>query len=444
MKAIFTPLASQGLNAAGTQPAAQLIGAMVEGSFFWMVINTWIWQTLIMGSYGKYKFTEKQPWAGFWYMLVAWFFGIVGFIVLIGFIGLWWKPFNLAVMFTPKTAADVALAYEGWEASNFFALAVIVAQIPFASLLHKWPFAGTSKQPTEGLGALAFSTGVTYLFWLALIVPSFLHLSLGEHEITSQPFGSWPAFVAFCQAFVIFAIMPAEGCENYPMKLFAKKQPYMAIIGFIIALAAGFLIPPALGIDASRGMIATARKLETKNLSFRVQDINDLDFKDEFDVIFSNATLHWIQDHKLLLSRIYQSLKENGIFRVNFGAAGNCVNFIRIVNEAMKLPEYAEYFRGFKQPWYFPEIEKYEKLVRQFPFSEVRVWAENADRYFPDADSMIKWINQPSLVPFLEVIPADKKQVFRDYVVGKMITATRQEDGRCFETFRRINVWARL
>ena len=123
---------------------------------------------------------------------------------------------------------------------------MIVAQIPFASLLHKWPFAGTSKQPTEGLGALAFSTGVTYLFWLALIVPSFLHLSLGEHEITSQPFGSWPAFVAFCQAFVIFAIMPAEGCENYPMKLFAKKQPYMAIIGFIIALAAGFLIPPAL------------------------------------------------------------------------------------------------------------------------------------------------------------------------------------------------------
>jgi len=64
--------------------------------------------------------------------------------------------------------------------------------------------------------------------------------------VTSQPFGSWPAFVAFCQIFVIFSIMPAEGGENYPMKLFAKKQPYMAIVGFIIALAAGFLIPPAL------------------------------------------------------------------------------------------------------------------------------------------------------------------------------------------------------
>jgi trans-aconitate methyltransferase len=71
------------------------------------------------------------------------------------------------------------------------------------------------------------------------------------------------------------------------------------------------------------------------------------------------------------------------------------------------------------------------------------VWGENADRYFPDADSMIKWLDQPSLVPFLEAIPADRKQGFRDYVVEKMITSTRQQDGRCFETFRRINVWAR-
>jgi AAT family amino acid transporter len=245
-KAIFTPLAQTGLTAAGTTSANSLIGAMVEGSFFWMVINTWIWMTLIMGSYGKYQRTEKQPIAGLRYMLLAWLFGIIGFVVLIGFIGLWWKPFNFGIMFAPKTAADVALSYEGWEAANFFALAVIVAQIPFASLLHRWPFAGTSKQPTEGLGTLAFSTLVTFIFWLALIVPSFLHLSIGEEHVTSQPFGNWPQFVAFCQAFVLLAIMPAEGAENYPMKLFAKKQPWMFIVGLAIALAAGFLIPPAV------------------------------------------------------------------------------------------------------------------------------------------------------------------------------------------------------
>jgi len=243
MKSIFTICTQQGLAAADPKVAAKLIGSMVDGSFFWMVINTWIWQTLVMGNYGKTKFTDKQPFAGLWYVLVAWFFGIVAFIVLIGFIGIWWKPFNLSLMFLPKTAADVALAYEGWEAANFFALAVILAQIPFVSLLHKWPFGGTSKQPTESLGVLAFSTAVTYIIWIALIVPSFLHLSIGDHHVTSQPFGSWPAFVAFCQAFVIFSIMPAEGAEHYPMKLFAKKQPLMGLIGLAFALASGFIMP---------------------------------------------------------------------------------------------------------------------------------------------------------------------------------------------------------
>ena len=72
-----------------------------------------------------------------------------------------------------------------------------------------------------------------------------------------------------------------------------------------------------------------------------------------------------------------------------------------------------------------------------------RVWGENADRYFPDAEEMIKWIDQPSLVPFLAHLPETAKPRLREYVVKRMIEETRQDDGRCFETFRRINVSAR-
>jgi trans-aconitate methyltransferase len=90
-----------------------------------------------------------------------------------------------------------------------------------------------------------------------------------------------------------------------------------------------------------------------------------------------------------------------------------------------------------------PEPETYKSLVQKFSFNEVKVWGENADRYFPDAGAIIKWIDQPSLVPFLEVVPQNAKQSFRDYVVEKMLAATLQNDGKCFETFRRINVRAR-
>lgn len=246
MKGFFMSVAGEGINAAGPELANKLLGVMVEGTCFWMIVISWILLTLGMGLYGKTTFTEKQPWSGLSYTFLGWVFGIVAFLVLISFLGIWWKPFNLALMFTPKTADDVHLAIEGWEAANFFVLACIIVQAPLATLLHKYPFAGKAKQPTEGLAVLAFGTAVTWIVWMALIVPSFFKLAIGEHLIVSPPLGSFAALTAFCQAFIIFFIMPAEGAEQYPMKLFAKKQPLMGIVGLIIALAAGFIVPPLL------------------------------------------------------------------------------------------------------------------------------------------------------------------------------------------------------
>ena len=194
----------------------------------------------------------------------------------------------------------------------------------------------------------------------------------------------------------------------------------------------GFVV----GIDASEGMIGTARKTYgMDNLKFELMDINDIDFVDEFDVVFSNATLHWIKDHKRLLSNVYKSLRNNGIIRFNFAADGNCACFFRVV--------YAGYFTDFEWPWYMPKVKEYGTIVEQFPFKEKRVWGENADKYFPNVEAMVKWIEQPSLVPFLECVGKKDQAGFRDMVVKRMIDETIQADGTCFETFRRINVFAR-
>ena len=67
-----------------------------------------------------------------------------------------------------------------------------------------------------------------------------------------------------------------------------------------------------IGIDASYGMLQTAKKLECDNLSFVQLDINDMDFSDEFDIIFSNAALHWVLNHSLLLNHSFRALKQGG------------------------------------------------------------------------------------------------------------------------------------
>jgi trans-aconitate 2-methyltransferase len=213
----------------------------------------------------------------------------------------------------------------------------------------------------------------------------------------------------------------------------------------LLTAALAELVPDgfALGIDGSSSMIETAAKLSRKNLFFRVLDINSIDFTTEFDLVFSNATLHWIKDHELLLGNTFRALKANGILRFNFASDGNCSNFIKTATEAIALPKYVKYFYRFKWPWYMPALESYEALARKFPFKEIKVWGENADRCFPDIDAMVKWVDQPSLVPFLEHLPPYEKKNFRAIVVEKMIKATLQADGRCFESFRRINLLAR-
>lgn len=197
-----------------------------------------------------------------------------------------------------------------------------------------------------------------------------------------------------------------------------------------------------IGIDNSPGMINTAKELERSNLEFYLMDITQIHYCNTFDIIFSNATLHWIKDHTTLISNCYTALKPAGILRFNFAGQGNCLHFFTVMKEVIRTPRYQLYFTGFVWPWYMPNIAEYQNIIAQFPFQEVKVWEENADKYFSHSDEMVKWIDQPSLVPFIKVVDEQDKSSFRDIVVAKMIQQTLQNDGRCFETFRRINVFA--
>jgi trans-aconitate 2-methyltransferase len=197
-----------------------------------------------------------------------------------------------------------------------------------------------------------------------------------------------------------------------------------------------------VGIDASQGMIEAALPKASPNLEFLRLDIGNLDFVERFDLVFSNATLHWVKDHRRLLQQVRQALRPGGHLRFNFAGHGNCSHFFAVVREAMALEEFRSFFSAFEWPWYMPPVDEYRVLAESSGLHDVRVWGENADRFFPEAEAMIGWIDQPSLVPFLAHIPHRARHSFRTFVVRRMIEETRQEDGRCFEIFRRVNISA--
>jgi trans-aconitate methyltransferase len=71
-----------------------------------------------------------------------------------------------------------------------------------------------------------------------------------------------------------------------------------------------------VGIDNSEAMIALAKRRypeqQHPNLSFRVMDTGNLSFTECFDVVFSNAALHWVKRHQPVIDGLYRSLKSNG------------------------------------------------------------------------------------------------------------------------------------
>lgn len=197
-----------------------------------------------------------------------------------------------------------------------------------------------------------------------------------------------------------------------------------------------------LGIDASEGMIATAKNRGKSNLEFMQMDINNMNFQNMFDIIFSNAALHWVKNHEKLLLNSFNALKRNGVLLWDFAGNGNCSNFYEVVREKIKNEKYKQYFSDFEWPWYMPAKDDYEKIIDSVGFSSYNITEVNRDRFFSSTDEMIKWIDQPSIVPFINVIPEEIKMEFRDDVINSMLKKTLQPNGTCFETFRRIHVKA--
>ena len=114
------------------------------------------------------------------------------------------------------------------------------------------------------------------------------------------------------------------------------------------------------GVDQSADMVAAAR-LTYPGLKFEVADARQLSFREEFDAVFSNATLHWIHEPELVLQGIERALSAGGRFVAELGGKGN----IRLMQEAFDraLSDLGVAKVGQVRPWYYPGVSEYATLA---------------------------------------------------------------------------------
>ncbi len=132
-----------------------------------------------------------------------------------------------------------------------------------------------------------------------------------------------------------------------------------------------------VGIDNSPRMIALAQatypRARWANLSFELADAADLPFAEEFDVVFSNATLHWVLDHAPVLRGIRRSLRPGGTALLQMGGRGNVHGVIAAVEQVCADPAWRPYYEGMPFPFGFYGPVEYRNWLDQAGLNARRV-----------------------------------------------------------------------
>ncbi len=115
-----------------------------------------------------------------------------------------------------------------------------------------------------------------------------------------------------------------------------------------------------VGIDSSPDMIATARK-NFPQLRFEVADVTALTFANEFDVVVSNAALHWVRDQPSAIASIARALKPRGRLVFEMGGRGNLQHLLDAVYKALRTLGVANPEQLL--PWSFPSVGEYAPLL---------------------------------------------------------------------------------
>ncbi|MDF2904424.1 MAG: type 11 methyltransferase [Bacillus sp. (in: firmicutes)] len=171
-------------------------------------------------------------------------------------------------------------------------------------------------------------------------------------------------------------------------------------------------------------------------VKFMVRDAIDLKFQNEFDAIFSNATLHWIKTPQQALNSIYTALKSGGRFVAEFGGNENVRTITdEIFNQYEKL--------GIKYemeqfPWYFPTIGEYTTMMEKIGFKVT--FAHHFDRPTPleGVNGLRNWLNM-----FGSGLFGDIDETTKDIVIANCEDSLRKllyKDGSWIADYKRIRV----
>lgn len=164
--------------------------------------------------------------------------------------------------------------------------------------------------------------------------------------------------------------------------------------------------------DISETQIEVARQSScengyTNNVDFYVMDALKLADYEMYDLVFSNATLHWITSSKRMYTLLYNALKPCGKLAVHQGGDGSYSGLHDIVRQAAKNLGLDKQLKGWTFPVFYPTKEEMEELLKDTGFSQISVESVYSDGR--EYEHLIDNFEKASLVFYRPMLKTDEE-----------------------------------
>jgi trans-aconitate 2-methyltransferase len=189
------------------------------------------------------------------------------------------------------------------------------------------------------------------------------------------------------------------------------------------------------GLESSPDMLAKARTSGIR-ATWTQGDVQSWAPDTQYDVVFSNAVLQWMPDHRALLPRLMGDVAQGGVlaFQVprNFDAPSHA-----LMREVANAGPWAEKLAGARQRHVLSPEEYFDILA---PLSSsVDIWETTYLQVLEGDDPVLAWVSGTGLRPFVQPLDEEERQSFIAQYRARLQQAyPRRADGKTLFPFQRL------
>jgi trans-aconitate 2-methyltransferase len=170
------------------------------------------------------------------------------------------------------------------------------------------------------------------------------------------------------------------------------------------------------GVDVAPSMAEHAAEALAGKATVLCQDLVELELPEPVDVVFSNATFHWIADHEALFAALRRALKPGGRLLAQCGGKGNIDRFRRTADLVAAEEPFARHFVDWQGPWNYARAAETAERLRAAGFVEVEAWLQERPTPLDDPAPFVRTV---CLVRHLDRLPAELHQDFVEAVLAR-------------------------